>query len=54
MEARGWLAASWEASEIGQRIKVYAITPNGRAELRRQAARYSEFARAVAKVLRTT
>ena len=54
MEQRGWIEASWGESELGNRIKLYALTPNGRAELRRQTSRYAEFARAVAKVLRTT
>ncbi len=54
MERRGWIEASWGQSELGNRIKIYSLTPNGRAELRRQMAQYSDFARAVAKVLRAT
>ncbi|MEW5915296.1 MAG: PadR family transcriptional regulator [Gemmatimonadota bacterium] len=54
MEQRGWIAASWGESELGKRIKLYSLTPKGRAALREQTARYAEFARSVAKVLRTT
>ncbi|MGH7712025.1 MAG: PadR family transcriptional regulator [Gemmatimonadaceae bacterium] len=54
MEERGWIEPSWGESELGKRIKLYTLTPNGRAELRRQTARYAEFARAVAKVLHAT
>lgn len=52
MEQRGWIEASWGESELGKRIKLYALTAAGRAELRRQIARYAAFSRAVAKVLR--
>ncbi|HJU74801.1 MAG TPA: PadR family transcriptional regulator [Gemmatimonadaceae bacterium] len=54
MERRGWIDASWGESELGNRIKLYALTNAGRAELRRQMSRYAEFASAVAKVLRAT
>jgi transcriptional regulator len=54
MEQRGWIEASWGESELGKRIKLYALTPNGRAELRQQSSRYADFAKAVAKVLRAT
>lgn len=54
MEQRGWIQASWGESELGKRIKLYSLTTSGRAELKKQTARYAEFARAVGKVLRTT
>src|ERR1051325_10723906 len=53
MEKRGWIEASWDTSELGKRIKVYSLTPQGRAQLRRDAAEWSAFATAVAKVMRT-
>ncbi len=53
MEKRGWIEASWDTSELGKRIKVYALTPQGRAQLRRDAVEWSTFAGAVAKVMRT-
>jgi PadR family transcriptional regulator PadR len=53
MEKRGWIEASWGTSELGKRIKVYALTAKGRAQLRRDAAEWSMFAGAVAKVMRT-
>lgn len=54
MEQRGWISASWGESELGKRIKLYALTPRGRAELREQSTRYGDFARSVARVLRAT
>ena len=54
LERRGWIAAEWGTSELGKRIKVYALTPAGRAQLRREAAAWADFTTAVAKVLGTT
>ena len=51
LERRGLIQASWGKSEIGQRIKIYALTPAGRAHLRAEAARWTEFTRVVARVL---
>ena len=53
MEKRGWIEASWDTSELGKRIKVYALTSQGRAQLRRDAAEWSTFVGAVAKVMKT-
>jgi transcriptional regulator len=53
IERRGWIAAEWGTSELGKRIKVYALTPAGRAQLRREAAAWSTFTAAVGKVLGT-
>jgi transcriptional regulator len=54
MERRGWIAAEWGTSELGKRIKIYALTPAGRAQLRREAAAWADFTVAVGKVLGTT
>ena len=53
LERRGWIAAEWGTSELGKRIKVYALTTAGRAQLRREVAAWGEFTAAVAKVLGT-
>ena len=53
LERRGWIAAEWGTSELGKRIKVYALTPAGRAQLRREVAAWGDFNAAVAKVLGT-
>ena len=40
MERRGWIEAAWGKSEIGQRIKIYSLTPKGRAQLRAESAQW--------------
>lgn len=54
LERRGLVEASWGTSDLGNRIKVYALTLQGRAELRQELERYQHFAGAVARVLSTT
>jgi PadR family transcriptional regulator len=53
MEQRGWLEAEWGVSENNRRAKFYQLTTQGRKQLRLQAARWTEYAGAVFKVLRT-
>ena len=54
MERRGWIDAAWGKSEIGQRIKIYSLTPQGRAQLRAESAEWDLFTSAVAKVMKST
>jgi transcriptional regulator len=51
LERRGLIEASWGTSEIGKRIKIYALTRAGRAELRTESAEWHQFSAAVAKVM---
>ncbi|HEY6220603.1 MAG TPA: PadR family transcriptional regulator [Gemmatimonadaceae bacterium] len=51
LERRGFIEASWGTSEIGKRIKIYALTRAGRAELRTESAEWHQFSAAVAKVM---
>jgi PadR family transcriptional regulator len=53
MERRGWIESSWAVSELGKRIKQYALTPLGRKRLKVEAAQWDHFAAAVAVVLHT-
>ena len=34
LEQAGWIVSSWTESETGRRVKVYALTKAGRAQLR--------------------
>ena len=54
MENRGWVAASWGMSELGKRIKVYALTDVGRAQLQTESAQWNGFVSAVARVMATS
>jgi transcriptional regulator len=51
LERRGLIEAAWGTSEIGKRIKIYALTKAGRADLRTESAEWSQFSAAVAKVM---
>jgi len=53
MEQRGWLEAEWGVSENNRKAKFYQLTTQGRRQLRLQTARWTEYAGAVFKVLRT-
>jgi len=54
MEGRGWIEASWGKSELGKRIKVYALTDVGRAQLKNESAQWTHFSAAVARVMATS
>lgn len=51
MENRGWLASDWGVNEDNRRVKLYAMTASGRAELRRRTDQWTRYAAAVARVL---
>src|SRR4249919_2911232 len=51
LEKRGFIEASWGQSEIGKRIKIYALTKAGRAQLKAESAQWGHFTTAVAKVM---
>ena len=51
LEARGWIAASWELSEAGKRAKFYHLTPQGRKQLLAEQSKWANFARAMGLVL---
>src|SRR3954463_12749761 len=47
LEARGWIAASWELSEKGKRARYYRITRLGRKQLAAEQSKWETFSRAV-------
>jgi PadR family transcriptional regulator PadR len=51
LQQRGWIRAEWTRSELNKDIKVYELTPEGRAELRRRTAEWTALVGAMAKVL---
>ena len=52
LEAKGWVAASWERSEKGKRARYYRITALGRKQLVREHSKWDAFARAMGLLLR--
>ncbi len=51
LEAKGWIAASWELSDKGKRAKYYRLTPLGRKQLATEHSKWETFARAMGLVL---
>lgn len=53
LELKGWISAKWETSERNRRARVYRLTPAGRKRLQQETTEWSDFVRAVARVLKS-
>jgi PadR family transcriptional regulator, regulatory protein PadR len=51
LEAKGWIAASWELSDKGKRAKYYRLTPRGRKQLIVEQSKWQAFSRAMGLIL---
>src|SRR5712675_2836894 len=51
LEAKAWIAASWELSDKGKRAKYYRLTPLGRRQLASERSKWKAFARAMGLIL---
>src|ERR1700730_9995263 len=51
LEAKAWIAASWELSDKGKRAKFYKLTALGRKQLVSEQSKWTAFARAMGLVL---
>ena len=51
LEAKGWIAASWEQSEKGKRARYYRLTALGRKQLASEHSKWQAFSRAVGLIL---
>ena len=51
LERRGWVKASWGASENNRRAKYYELTPAGRKQLDTEKAEWQKLTAAIAQVL---
>jgi PadR family transcriptional regulator PadR len=51
LEAKGWIAASWELSEKAKRAKYYRLTALGRKQLFAEESKWRAFARAMGLIL---
>ena len=47
LEARGWIAASWELSVKGKRARCYRLTRLGRKQLAAEQSKWETFSRAM-------
>jgi len=52
LERRGWISASWGASDSNRRAKYYTLTRAGRKQLDAEAEAWDRLTKAVALVLR--
>ena len=51
LENKGWIEANWDTTGSGPARKVYALTPDGRGELKRRRALWTKFAQAIESVM---
>ena len=51
LEAKGWVAASWELSDKGKRARYYKLTAAGRKQLAAEQSKWKAFARAMGLIL---
>src|SRR3989440_11933863 len=51
LEAKGWIAASWNLSEKGKRARFYRLTAAGRKQLLAERSKWDAFSRAMALIL---
>jgi PadR family transcriptional regulator PadR len=52
LEAKGWIAASWELSDKGKRARYYRLTPRGRRQLAAEQSKWETFSRAMGLILK--
>src|SRR5437899_8085506 len=51
LEAKGWIAASWELSDKGKRARFYRLTPRGRKQFVADQSKWEAFSRAMGLIL---
>src|SRR6476661_996836 len=45
LEAKGWIAATWDQSDKGKRARYYRLTPSGKNHLVAQQSKWQAFSR---------
>jgi PadR family transcriptional regulator PadR len=53
LEAQGWIASEWGASENNRRAKFYKLTDTGRKQLAAETESWARFTGAVELILKT-
>jgi PadR family transcriptional regulator, regulatory protein PadR len=51
LEAKGWIAASWELSDKRKRARVYRLTARGRKQLVAEQSKWEALSRAIGLIL---
>jgi len=52
LEAKGWIAATWDVSDKGKRARFYRLTPSGRKQLALEQTKWESFTRAMTLILK--
>ena len=54
LEAQGWIASEWGASENNRQAKFYKLTPAGRKQLAAETDTWERFAGAISLILQNS
>ena len=54
LENRGWIEAEWGISDTNRKAKFYSLTSAGRKQLAAEESRFTQLARAITRVLRSS
>jgi PadR family transcriptional regulator PadR len=54
LEAKGWIAASWQLSDKGKRARYYRLTVAGRKHLAAEQSKWQALSRAIGLILNPT
>jgi PadR family transcriptional regulator PadR len=54
LEAQGWIASEWGASENNRRARFYKLTPAGRKQLAAETDTWERFAGAISLILQNS
>jgi PadR family transcriptional regulator, regulatory protein PadR len=52
LEAKGWIAATWEISDKGKRARYYRLTAPGRRQLASEQSKWQALSRAIGLILK--
>ena len=51
LQARGLVTSAWTTSDTNRRVKSYTLTEQGRAQLKAEMSRWSQFSASISRVL---
>jgi transcriptional regulator len=54
IEAKGWIAATWDLSDKGKRARYYRLTAAGRKNLATEQSKWDALSRAIGLILNPT
>lgn len=52
LEKTGCISSAWEAADDGREMKLYRLTPKGRAQLKREESKWQSLVDAMSRMLR--